>query len=97
MRMSVNIPEKLHYVLERGDFESRRAISSIAFMLDKHVDDPEWLDSAEFHTLVENAVDRTLYTYVYSVGTLGVLLGENDVPTHYLYNREYSCCTYIEE
>lgn len=93
----LDIPEKLHYVLERGDFESRRSVSSIAFMLDKHISDPEWLESEEFNALMDKAVESLLYAYIYNTGTLGVLLGENSVPEHYSYNKERTYVCYIQE
>jgi len=97
MLQQMKIPDKLYYVIERGDFEYRRALSSIAFMLDKHVNDQTWLESAEFNDLVEKAIEKRICAYIYDIGTLGALLGVDGIPERYQYNRERTGVTYVEE
>lgn len=61
-----DVPECYQYVINRGTFELSKAASNIAFMLDKHLDDPDWLDSELYqqleHRLFETSINNWVYT-----------------------------------
>ena len=53
----VDIPHEYKYVIDRIYFEVNRAEENLAFMLDKNLYNPEFLDSGLYKRLLDRCID----------------------------------------
>lgn len=85
---TIEIPEGFKYVLDRGEFEYRRAISNAAFMLDKNLDNIDYLET-DLHKRLQNRAEETfLQRELYMLGVLSNILNtNNDIPIEFEFSE----------
>ena len=84
-----DVPERYQYVINRGTFELSKAASNIAFMLDKHLDDPDWLDSELYKQLEQRLFETSINNWVYTNGAL-LAMGIDPAQNAWKISRDYT-------
>lgn len=57
--MTFNLTEDLCYFVDKGIYEQKMAIENMIFMLSKHLDDEDFLQSKLFEKLNDKVIEKT--------------------------------------
>ena len=74
---SVELSENIKYSLDRASFEVQRSISSLVFMMNRNLDNPDFFNSSVYKRLS----DRILETYIYYWEVTNEMLNRLNIQT----------------
>lgn len=73
MRKTAEIPIEYKYVIDRAYFEINRKTKTLAFMLDKNLDNPEFLNSDLCKKLENDIVDAFINKWIIFTSILNTI------------------------
>ena len=90
----INFSEDVKYIVDKFEFESSGLIKNIAFMLDRNLDNVDFLESEILKRLESQHIEALSNTWLITIG----LLDRYNLPltTQFKINRDHTALTFIE-